>query len=46
MIAALVATLVANVFYLTMNFYYFYVFAVLAVAVPVVFGRRAPPARG
>jgi hypothetical protein len=40
MTAALVATLVANVFYLTMTFYYFYVFAVLAVAVPVVFGRR------
>ena len=39
MTAALVATLVANVFYLTMTFYYFYVFAVLAVAVPVVFGR-------
>jgi O-antigen ligase len=41
MTAALVATLVANVFYLTMTFYYFYVFAVLAVAVPVVFGRDA-----
>jgi O-antigen ligase len=41
MTAALVATLVANVFYLTMTFYYFYVFAVLAVAVPVVFGRHA-----
>ena len=40
--AALVATLVANVFYLTMTFYYFYVFAVLAVAAPVVFGRDAP----
>ncbi len=40
--AALVATLVANVFYLTMTFYYFYVFAVLAVAVPVVFGRAVP----
>ncbi|MBA2642256.1 MAG: O-antigen ligase family protein [Actinobacteria bacterium] len=40
MTAALVATLVANVFYLTMTFYYFYVFAVLAVAVPVVFSRR------
>jgi hypothetical protein len=39
LIAALVATLVSNVFYLTMTFYYFYVFAVLAVAVPVVFGR-------
>jgi hypothetical protein len=44
MTAALVATLVANVFYLTMTFYYFYVFAVLAVAVPVVFGRTAPRA--
>jgi hypothetical protein len=41
MTAALVATLVANVFYLTMTFYYFYVFAALAVAVPVVFGRAA-----
>jgi O-Antigen ligase len=44
MIAALVATLVSNVFYLTMTFYYFYVFAVLAVAVPVVFGRERPRA--
>ncbi len=41
MTAALVATLVANLFYLTMTFYYFYVFAVLAVALPVVFGRAA-----
>ena len=40
--AALVATLAANAFYLTMTFYYFYVFAVLAVAVPVVFGRPPP----
>ena len=39
MTAALVATLVANLFYLTMTFYYFYVFATLAVALPVVFGR-------
>ena len=39
MTAALVATLVANVFYLTMTFYYFYVFAMLAVALPV--GLRA-----
>jgi O-antigen ligase len=39
MTAALVATLAANVFYLTMTFYYFYVFAALAVALPVVFGR-------
>jgi O-antigen ligase len=44
MTAALVATLVSNIFYLTMTFYYFYVFAVLAVAIPVVFGRRAPRA--
>ena len=41
MTAALVATLVANFFYLTMTFYYFYVFAALAVALPVVFGRAA-----
>jgi hypothetical protein len=39
MTAALVATLAANVFYLTMTFYYFYVFATLAVALPVVFAR-------
>ena len=39
MTAALVATLVANLFYLTMTFYYFYVFATLAAALPVVFGR-------
>ena len=43
MTAALVATLVSNIFYLTMTFYYFYVFAALAVAIPVVFARRAPP---
>ena len=36
MTAALVATLVANVFYLTMTFYYFYVFATLAAALPMV----------
>ena len=36
MTAALVATLVSNVFYLTMTFYYFYVLATLAVALPVV----------
>ena len=39
MTAALVATLAANVFYLTMTFYYVYVFATIAVALPVVFGR-------
>jgi O-antigen ligase len=37
--AALVATMAANIFYLTMQFYYFYAFAAMAVAVPVVFGR-------
>jgi len=39
MTAALVATLVANVFYLTMTFYYFYVFATLAATLPVVAAR-------
>ena len=38
--AALVGTLAANVFYLTMSFYYFYGFVVLALAAPAVFGRR------
>jgi O-antigen ligase len=46
MTAALLATLVANIFYLTMTFYYFYVFAVLAVAIPVVFGRPADSRTG
>lgn len=36
MTAALVATLVANFFYLTMTFYYFYVFATLVAALAVV----------
>ena len=40
MTAALAGTLAANLFYLTMSFYYFYAFALLAVAAPVVFGRR------
>jgi general stress protein CsbA len=39
--AALVATMVSNAFYLTMQFYYFYAFAVLALTVPIVFSRRA-----
>ncbi len=43
MTAALVATLVANLFYLTMTFYYFYVFATLVAALPVVVAR---PRRG
>jgi hypothetical protein len=38
--AALAGTIVANVFYLTMIFYYFYAFAILCVAAPAVFGRR------
>jgi O-antigen ligase len=40
MTAALAGTMAANVFYLTMQFYYFYAFAVLALALPLVFGRR------
>ena len=38
--AALVGTMAANAFYLTMQFYYFYAFAALALAVPVVFAKR------
>ncbi len=43
--AALAATLASNVFYLTMHMYYFFVFAMLIVAAPIVFARRrqAPP---
>jgi O-antigen ligase len=41
--AALVATLAANAFYLTMSFYYFFVFALLVVAAPAVFARRLQP---
>jgi O-antigen ligase len=41
MTAALVATMAANVFYLTMSFFYFYAFALLLAAAPVVFARRA-----
>jgi O-antigen ligase len=40
--AALAGTLVANFFYLTMIFYYFYAFAILALAAPAVFARRLP----
>ena len=40
--AALAGTLAANFFYLTMTFYYFYVLAMLCLAVPLVFGRRTP----
>ena len=41
MTAALVGTLAANLFYLTMSFYYFYAFAALAVSAPAVFARRS-----
>jgi len=37
--AALAGTIVANAFYLTMQFYYFYALMALALAVPVVFAR-------
>jgi hypothetical protein len=41
MTAALVGTIAANFFYLTMQFYYFYAFLAFALALPVVFGVRA-----
>jgi hypothetical protein len=40
--AALVGTLAANAFYLTMQMYYFFVLMLLAVTAPVVFARRVP----
>ena len=40
MTAALVGTIAANAFYLTMSFYYFFTFAMLALAAPIVFARR------
>jgi O-antigen ligase len=39
--AALVGTMAANLFYLTMQFYYFYVFVAFALALPVVAARDA-----
>ena len=39
--AALVGTIAANFFYLTMQFYYFYAFLAFALALPVVFGGRS-----
>ena len=39
--AALVGTMAANIFYLTMSFYYFYAFAALALALPLVFRPAA-----
>ena len=41
--AALVGTLVANAFYLTIVFYYFFVLAMLIIVAPAVFGRRLAP---
>ncbi len=41
MTAALVGTMAANFFYLTMQFYYFYVLLALVLALPLVFGGRA-----
>ena len=38
--AALAGTLASNIFYLTMQFYYFYALMALALAVPVVFAQR------
>jgi O-antigen ligase len=38
--AALVGTLAANAFYLTMQFYYFFALALFVLAAPVVFSRR------
>jgi O-antigen ligase len=38
--AALAGTMAANLFYLTMQFYYFYGFVALALALPIVFGGR------
>ena len=40
MTAALAGTMAANFFYLTMQFYYFYGFVALALALPVVFAKR------
>ena len=43
--AALVGTLASNAFYLTMQFYYFYAFVALALAIPVVFSQRGNEGR-
>ena len=44
--AALAGTMAANSFYLTMQFYYFYALALLALATPIVFGRRLASVEG
>ena len=41
--AALVGTMAANAFYLTMTFFYFYALVLLILVVPIVFGRRLGP---
>jgi O-antigen ligase len=41
MTAALAGTIAANFFYLTMQFYYFYAFAALLLALPVVYVKRS-----
>jgi O-antigen ligase len=41
MTAALAGTMAANLFYLTMQFYYFYAFAVLVLALPLAFAPRS-----
>jgi O-antigen ligase/polysaccharide polymerase Wzy-like membrane protein len=46
MTAALIGTIAANFFYLTMQFYYFYAFVAFVLALPVVFGSRAREAPG
>jgi O-antigen ligase len=43
--AALVGTMAANAFYLTMTFFYFYALMLLILVVPVIFGRRLPTQR-
>jgi hypothetical protein len=43
MVAALLGTMAGNAFYLTMQFYYFYAFAALILATPLVFGRELAP---
>jgi hypothetical protein len=42
MTAALAGTMASNAFYLTMQFYYFYAFAALLLALPLVFRVRRP----
>jgi O-antigen ligase len=43
MTAALLGTMAANAFYLTLSFFYFFVFAAFALATPIVFGRESDP---